>query len=156
MNKDREYLTKEKQVELIAELEELKTVRRRAVAERLEFAKSMGDLTENAEYHAAREEQAEIEGRIAQLESILKTSTIVTSHHSSRVEIGSRLLVQREGGEHGALTFTVVGSEEADVKKGKISYQSPLGEALLGKAPGETVAVSTPSGEVRYTIQKIE
>lgn len=153
MIKDGGYLTQEKFEELQKELEELKTTRRKAVAERLDFAKSMGDLSENAEYHSARDEQADIEERIAQVETILKSATIVTETHSSKVEVGSRLTVKKAGGDE--REFTIVGSEEADIKKGKISYQSPLGEALLGKKAGEKVITQTPAGEVTYTILKI-
>ncbi len=154
MNKDKDYLSKEKFTELEKELEDLKTTKRKAVAERLDFAKSMGDLSENAEYHAARDEQAEIETRIAQVEIILKSATIVTEHHSVKVEVGSTILVKKDGARE-ELQLTIVGSEEADIKKGKISYQSPLGEALLGKKAGDTVAVSTPKGDISYEIVKI-
>ncbi|MEK7504670.1 MAG: transcription elongation factor GreA [Patescibacteria group bacterium] len=153
MNKDKDYLSQGKFEELTKELEELKTTRRKAVAERLEFAKSMGDLSENAEYHSARDEQADIEERISQLEIVLKSATILTERHGSQVEVGSKLTVKRSGGSN--QEFTLVGSEEADIKKGKISYQSPLGEALLGKKAGETVKASTPNGEISYTILSI-
>lgn len=154
MSKDKDYLSKEKFAELGKELEDLKTTKRRAVAERLDFAKSMGDLSENAEYHAARDEQAEIETRITQIETILKSATILTEHHSVKVEVGSSIIVKKQDDDEN-MQFMIVGSEEADIKKGKISYQSPLGEALLGKKAGDTVAVSTPKGEISYQIVKI-
>lgn len=153
MNTD--YLSKEKFAELQTELGELKMTRRKEVAERLEFAKSLGDLSENAEYHAAREEQAEIEDRINQLENLLKTSQIMAMHHSLVVEIGSTLTVEKQGdGKKSKLT--IVGSEEADVASGKISGQSPLGLALLGKKKGEEALVQTPKGKVNYKIVSIE
>lgn len=155
MIKDKDYLTPEKFGELEKELEELKTVRRKAVAERLEFAKSMGDLSENAEYHAARDEQADIEERISQLEMILKGAEIISTPKGSKVEVGSQVSVRRvDGGEE--REFAVVGSEEADIKKGKISYQSPLGEAMLGKKAGDKITTQTPAGEITYLILKIK
>ncbi len=151
---NQDYLSREKYQELIDELNELKTARRREVAERLDFAKSLGDLSENAEYHAAREEQSEIEDRIIQLENLLKNSEIISKHHSLAVEVGSTLRVKKESG--GDNKYTIVGSEEADLASGKISYQSPLGASLLGRKKGETVDVPTPKGGVKYTIINIE
>lgn len=152
---EKNYLTKEKYEELTKELEDLKFNRRREVAERLETAKALGDLSENAEYHAAREEQSDIEDRISQLEVILKNSEIIAMHHSTKVEIGSTLKVRRENSKDDQV-FTLVGSEETDVRAGKISYQSPLGAGLLGKKEGERVAVRTPRGEVIYKILTIQ
>ncbi len=150
-----DYLSKEKHAELTAELEDLKMTRRKEVAERLEFAKSLGDLSENAEYHAAREEQAEIEDRITQLENLLKNSEIIAIHHSVAVEIGSALTVEKMG-EGTKLKLMIVGSEETDVHNGKISSQSPIGAALLGKKKGETAEVQTPKGTVTYKIISID
>ena len=155
MDEKKEYLSQEKYEELTNELEELRSVRRKEVAERLEFAKSMGDLAENAEYHAAREEQAEIEDRITQLENILKTSEIISGHHSTKAELGSTVIVKRSGRET-EQRYMIVGSEEADVNASKISYQSPLGAALLGKKPGDKITVNTPKGPTGYEIIKIE
>lgn len=151
---DRDYLSKEKYQELGTELEDLKMNRRREVAERLEAAKALGDLSENAEYHAAREEQSEIEDRISQLESLLKNSDIISLHHSSVVEIGSTLAVQKKGGSE--QRYTIVGSEETDTASGKISYHSPLGAALLGKQAGQEVTVHTPRGAVSYKILSLD
>jgi transcription elongation factor GreA len=155
MISERNYLSKEKYTELEEELQDLKTNRRREVAERLEFAKSLGDLSENAEYHAAREEQSEIEDRINQLEALLKSSEIIEMHHSVAVELGSTLKVKKLS-DNTEQTFTIVGSEEADLTADKISYLSPIGSSLLGKKKGEEVAVRTPKGEVRYKITNIE
>jgi transcription elongation factor GreA len=152
---EKNYLTKEKHEELAKELEDLKFNRRREVAERLETAKALGDLSENAEYHAAREEQSDIEDRISQLEVILKSSEIISMHHSTKVEIGSTLKVRRENGQEDQI-FTLVGSEETDVATGKISYQSPLGAGLLGKKEGERVIIRTPRGEITYKILNIQ
>lgn len=153
MNTD--YLSKEKFEELQVELNNLKMVKRKEVAERLEFAKSLGDLSENAEYHAAREEQSEVEDRISQLENLLKTSQIMAMHHSSVVEIGTALTVEKVG-DDAKTKLTIVGSEETDVSAGKISGQSPIGAALLGKKKGEVVKVQTPKGEVTYKIISID
>lgn len=150
-----DYLSQEKHDELTRELGLLKTSKRKEVAERLEFAKSLGDLSENAEYHAAREEQAETEDRINQLENLLKTSQIMSIHHSSVVEIGSTLTVEKVG-NHQKSKLTIVGSEEANVPEGKISGLSPMGTALLGKKKGDEARVNTPKGEVVYKITSID
>lgn len=152
---EKNYLTQEKYDELVRELNELKTVRRREVAERLEFAKSLGDLSENAEYHSAREDQSEIEDRIIQLENLLKTTEIIAMHHSTAVEVGSTLKIKRQG-DGVEQIFTLVGSEEADIASGKISYQSPLGAGLLGRKKGEEIKVRTPRGETAYKILSIQ
>jgi len=150
------YLTKDKYEELLQELNDLKMNKCRAVAERLEFAKSLGDLSENYEYHAAREEQLGLEERIDQLESVLKASEVVSqTRHGAAVGVGSTLRVKKE--TTGATQkFIIVGAEEANLDAGKISYESPLGSSLLGKKKGETVIVSTPKGEVKYKILAIE
>lgn len=148
-----EYLTPEKKKELEAELNHLTTVRRKEIADALEYAKSLGDLSENAEYHQAREDQANCEDRIAHLEQILKNAVIMDKHHAGIVEVGATVTVVKKGGEE--RQFTLVGSEEADSFGGKISNESPLGAALLGKAKGDTVRVSTPKGEMEYTIKAI-
>lgn len=150
-----DYLSKEKHEELQKELEDLRLNRRKEVAERLEFAKSLGDLSENAEYHAAREEQAEIEERIMQLEDLLKHSEIITIHHSSVVEIGTVMTVEKLS-DHSRLKLTLVGSEETDVAAGRISSHSPIGAALLGKKKGDDVEVVTPKGKVVYKIISID
>lgn len=151
----KEYLTKEKHKQLTKELEQLKTVRRKEIAEELEFAKSLGDLSENAEYHEARESQAALEDRIAQLESILASAEIVQAHHSNTVEIGSTVHVKKVG-DKAEKTYVIVGSEEADMASGKISFKSPIGEAMLGKKKGDEFSFKTPIGTVKYVIVSIE
>lgn len=150
----KEYLTKEKYDELNKELEYLKKDKRREVAESLESAKSLGDLSENAEYHEARDMQAEIEDRIAKLESVLKFAEIVSGGGTSAVTIGSKitLLKEKDNSEH---AFAVVGSEESDLGTGKISIHSPLGAAAIGKRRGESFEVNTPKGLVKYKITKL-
>lgn len=155
MNPNNTYITEEKKVELKAELEVLKTEKRREILEALEFAKSLGDLSENAEYHQAREEQAKLEERIATIEEILRTAQILKKHHSTVVEVGSTVTVQKEGDKN-KQTFQIVGSEEADFALGKISNNSPLGQALFGKTKGDTAKFSTPKGVIQYKVVSIE
>lgn len=150
-----EYLTLEKKMELEAELNQLKTVRRKEIADALEYAKSLGDLSENAEYHQAREDQANCEDRIAHLEQILKNAVVTAEKtHAGKVEVGATVTVMKKG-DKDEREFTLVGSEEADSFSGKISNESPLGQALLGKSKGDTVTVSTPKGDATYTIKSI-
>lgn len=151
----KEYLSKEKFASLTTELEQLKSKKRKEIADELEFAKSLGDLSENAEYHEAREAQAALEDRISQIESILANAEIVATHHSSIVEVGSIVHVQKQG-DKTKRTYTIVGSEETDTAAGKISFKSPLGSALLGKKKGEEFTFKTPAGEAKYTVTSIE
>jgi transcription elongation factor GreA len=149
-----EYLTKEKFEELKSELKTLKSVKRKEIAESLEYAKSLGDLSENAEYQQARELQASTEERISKLESILKSAVIVALHHSERVEVGSTVTVQKEGDKEKKI-FKLVGSEEVDTSAGKISHVSPMGRALLGKSKGDTFTFNTPKGAANYKVVDI-
>ncbi len=154
MTEEKNYVSRAKHEELRKELDELRTGRRREVAARLEFAKSLGDLAENAEYHAAREDQAELEDRIAQIENTLKVAEIVAEKHTSTVGVGSRVAVTKTGGA-GEQTYLIVGSEEANLDEAKISYQSPLGSALLGKKKGEHFTITTPKGKADYQVVNI-
>ena len=151
MNQTVSYLTAEKRKDLEVELEVLKTEKRKEILEALEFAKSLGDLSENAEYHQAREEQGKLEERIANIENLLQNSETVKKHHSGLVEVGSTVVVQKDGTKE-KKTFSIVGSEEADVLSGKISNNSPLGRALLGKKKGDKAHFATPKGEIVYNI----
>lgn len=155
MADQKEYLSKEKYVELQAELDHLKKVTRREVAENLEYAKGLGDLSENAEYQEARANQAATEERIAKLENILKNAEIMTIHHSNVAGIGATVHVKKEGDSKDRV-YQIVGSEEADTASGKISLRSPMGEALQGKKKGDTFVLNTPSGKITYTISAIE
>ena len=136
-------------------MEQLRNVRRKEVAESLEYAKKLGDLSENAEYHEAREEQAKVEDRIGHLEMVLKTANILNEKHSSTVSIGSTVLVQKEG-EKDTRKLMIVGSEEVDTTNGKLSNHSPIGAALMGKAKGDTIVVTTPKGKVTYKIIDVQ
>jgi transcription elongation factor GreA len=151
MSNEVQYLTSEKFAELTKELEFLKTERRKEIAEHLEYSKKLGDLSENAEYHQAREEQAEVEDRIRRLEGILKNAVMVGTGGKELITIGSTFRLQKEG-VNKSYIYTIVGSEEADMSHGKISNLSPLGSALLGHKKGDKVKVNTPKGTVTYTI----
>lgn len=155
MNTDREYLTQEKYNQFKRELEDLKTNKRKEIAESLEYAKSLGDLSENAEYHEARDSQARVEDRINHLEALLKHATIVEGHNTDVVAVGSVITISRDGVPD-RRHYTLVGSEEADASTGKISVKAPLGSAALGKKKGESFTFKTPNGEVTYTIDNIE
>ncbi len=153
MGKD--YITEEKKKELEKELVLLSGVRRKEILEVLSYAKSLGDLKENAEYHQAREDQGKNEERIRTIEHILKNSEVVSSSSvSNTVGISSTVVVKKIG-EDKEMVFTVVGSEESDMASGKVSNRSPLGGALFGKKVGEVATFTTPKGEVNYEILKI-
>ncbi|OHA89100.1 MAG: transcription elongation factor GreA [Candidatus Zambryskibacteria bacterium RIFCSPHIGHO2_01_FULL_43_27] len=155
MNEETSYLTKEKFEELKKELDYLRTIKRKEVAENLEYAKGLGDLSENAEYHEARDTQAAVEDRIARIEMMLKSASIVSAHGTDVVSIGSEVTVEKaKGGEK--QTFTLVGSEEADMSTGKISMKSPFGVAIMGKKKGETFSFTTPSGKMEYKVTTIK
>jgi transcription elongation factor GreA len=146
-----EYLTLEKKTLLEDELKNLISVRRKEIADALEYAKSLGDLSENAEYHQAREDQANCEDRIVHIEQILKNAVIMETHATGVVSVGSTVTVTKKGSKE-EKTYAIVGSEEADSISGKISNESPLGEALLGKKKGDKVVVHAPKGDMEYTI----
>ncbi len=152
---EKEYLTKEKYESLSNELENLKTVKRKEIAEQLEYAKSLGDLSENAEYHEAREMQGVVEDRIKKLESVLKNSIIVSSHDTNYVTVGSVVTVVREG-EKDQKEYMIVGGEESDIASAKISIHSPFGEAVIGKKKGESFSFEAPSGVIKYKIISIK
>ena len=155
MSETKQYLTREKYETLQRELDNLKTNRRKEVAENLEYAKKLGDLSENAEYHEARERQAEVEDRIRHLETVLKTASIVEGKHGDTVSIGSTVKIVREG-EKDERAYRIVGSEEADTSNGKLSNLSPLGSALIGKKQGDVVKVKTPKGTISYTVASLQ
>lgn len=149
------YISREKLEDLKKELEFLKSTKRKEIADNLEFAKSLGDLSENAEYIQAREDQAKTEERISQIEEALKNAVVITKHHSSTIEVGSTVVVEKEG-NGASQKYQIVGSEESDLKNGKISNRSPLGQALFGKKKGEKVTFKTPTGITNYKIVDIE
>ena len=150
MNNKPSYLSREGLDRLRAELDEMVTIRRVEVAQRIHDAKEHGDLTENAEYEDAKNEQAFVEGRIQSLETLIKNAIIIDAHHSTEhVQIGTTVVVESGDGRE---EFTIVGSAEAKPTEGRISNESPVGRALLGKKKGEKVVVRVPAGDFQYKI----
>ncbi len=149
-----DYISKEKKIELEKELHELETVKRKEIIEALEYAKSLGDLSENAEYHAAREAQGKLQTRIEEIQMTLKNSTIVEKKISNMVDIGASVAILKVS-DKSERTFTIVGEAEADMAQGKLSFKSPLGSALMGAKVGEVVKFESPSGEIEYKIVSI-
>jgi len=137
--------------ELEKELAELKS-RRGEIAEKIAEARSFGDLSENAEYDAAREEQGLLETRIIEIEDILQHASIIKSADATVVGLGSAVELKNSDK---TVTYTVVGPVEADPMEGKISDESPIGQALMGKKVGDEVTISTPKGEIVYTISSL-
>ena len=149
-------LTYEGLKKLEDELENLKVVRRKEVSQKIKEAREQGDLSENAEYDAAKDEQRDIEARIEELEKILKNAEVVVEEEADldKVSIGCSLkILDCEFDEE--LEYKIVGSTEANSLKGKISNESPVGKALLGKQVGDTVTVETPAGEFSYKVLSI-
>ncbi len=149
----KEYLTQEKYDEFKAELALLKGTKRKEVAEALEYAKSLGDLSENAEYHEARDAQGVIEDRISKLEELLKDATIVKTSNTGVVGVGSIVSVEKDGKK---FEYTIVGSEESDVVSNKISMRSPFGQAIMGKKKGDQFKFQAPNGELVYTLKEVK
>ncbi len=138
------YLTKEGLKDLQEKLQELKTVRRREIAEAIHTAKEQGDLSENAEYVNAKEEQRRIETKISELEAALKNAHVVTHANKHEVSVGNVVKLNCNGQE---IVYRIVGSNEADPMAAKISNESPMGQALMGRKKGEKVLIPTPAGE---------
>ncbi|OHA47693.1 MAG: transcription elongation factor GreA [Candidatus Terrybacteria bacterium RIFCSPHIGHO2_01_FULL_48_17] len=147
------YVTKEGLQRIQEELLDLKKNRRKELTEKLQRAISFGDLSENAEYQEAKEEQAFIEGRIVELEAMVEQAEIISPQkNGGAIGIGSTVVVEREGARNKPKTFTIVGGEEAQPEEGRISNESPLGKVLLGHKPGDTVEATAPDGKVRWKI----
>jgi transcription elongation factor GreA len=144
-------ITNDGKKELEAELTELKS-RRGDIADKIAEARDYGDLSENAEYDAAREEQGLVESRIAEIEDVLLNAEIITASKSSSVSLGSK--VELKTGSK-TVTYHVVGPVEADPLEGKISNESPIGLALMGKKVGDTATITTPKGDIEYEIVKL-
>jgi transcription elongation factor GreA len=153
---DVSYLTPEGKAKLEAELEELKTTGRRDLAERLKHAISMGDLSENADYHKAKEDQGFMEGRIQEIEAILRNAQVIESRATyDNVSIGAHVTIKEE--DYPPETYHLVGRKEANPREGKISHESPIGKALLGHKVGDTVEATLPNGgTIKLEILKIE
>ena len=148
------YLTPEGEAKLKVELAELKGSQREELAARLRSAIQMGDLSENADYHKAKEDQAFLEGRIQEIEAILRMAVIVEKKQSDVVMVGSRVTVQEEGFD--PETFSMVGAKEADPRNNKISNESPIGSALMSHKAGEIVEAQTPGGKLKIKILNVE
>ncbi len=153
--KEIDYITEEKKRALIEEVEYLKTVKRKEIGESLAAAKALGDLSENAEYHQAREDQGKTEDRINQIEYMLQSAVVVKKHSSGKVEIGTTVKVKKNNSKD-LIIYHLVGAEEADMNQNKISNKSPIGRALFGKAKNDVISISTPKGLVKYTLIDIE
>lgn len=150
-------MTAEGKEKLQAELKNLKLVKRPEVIERIKVARSFGDLSENSEYDAAKDEQSHVEDRIAQVEDMLKYAQVVDadSVDPNEVSVG-KTVTYTEVGEDDPETYTIVGSDESDPLNGKISNDSPIAQALLGKKKGETVSITTPGGQFDVVINNVE
>jgi transcription elongation factor GreA len=150
------YLTAQGAARLKIELEELKGPRRKEISERLRSAIQMGDLSENADYTKAKEDQGFLEGRILELEYLLSNAVIIEENQGRRetVDVGAHVTVQEE--DFPEETYMLVGAKEADPRNGKISNVSPIGAALIGARVGEVVVAQTPAGQVRLKVLKIE
>ncbi|MGL4662769.1 MAG: transcription elongation factor GreA [Culicoidibacterales bacterium] len=155
INEQKYQMTVEGKTQLEQELEQLINIKRPEVVERIQVARSFGDLSENSEYDAAKEEQAFVESRITQIEVMLKNSEIIESHSSNEVSFGSTVSFKIIG-EKNEQTYKIVGSAESDPFEGKISNDSPIAKALIGKKIGQKVKFNAPSGEVQLQVTKID
>lgn len=157
MDKKKIYVTKQGLKQLQEEFEELTKVRRPQVVERVAQARAMGDLAENSEYTAAREELSLITGRIEELSEILKGAVVIEEDHSSsgrrKIQLGSKVTLHVGGKKE---VYTVVGEWEADPHEKRISHESPLGKGLMGRSVGEKIEVEAPAGKILYTVVHIE
>lgn len=154
---EEQYLTKEGAADLRRELEELVNVKRPELANKLQEAIALGDLSENADYHDAKEQQAFLEGRIRYLENLLRGATIIEDSAQGGpagvVRLGAQVTVVIE--DDPPTTYTIVGAAEANPAEGKISNESPLGAALLGRKKGDTVMIDVPAGQLEYKITAV-
>jgi len=154
-SKNAHFLTSEGMAKLREELEQLKGPRRRELARRLRSAIQMGDLSENADYHKAKEDQAFLEGRIQEIDFLLRNATVIEKGDSADVVgLGHQVTIQEEG--MSPETYHLVGAKEADPRKGRISNESPIGRALADRRVGDLVEVQTPGGTLRFKVLRIE
>jgi transcription elongation factor GreA len=152
---DKHYLTPEGKEKLEKELEDLTTRGRKELSERLKQAISMGDLSENADYHKAKEDQGFLEGRIQEIERILHNAEVIETQASyDEVALGARVTIQESGEE--PETYTLVGRKEANPREGRISHESPIGKALMGHKVGDVVTVNLPAGDIQFSILAVE
>jgi transcription elongation factor GreA len=150
------YITKEGLKKIHEELEYLKTTKREEISAKLQAAIAQGDLSENADYHTAKEEQGFVEGRIRDLEDSLRRAQVIEDRvPADRVSVGNKVTIVEEGYDD-LETYHIVGPHEANPGNGRISNESPYGRALLGARKGQTVSVKTPGGQIRLTVKAIE
>ncbi len=157
MDQKKNILTYEGLKKLEAELEHLKVVRRKEVSQKIKVAREQGDLSENAEYDAAKDEQRDIESRIEELEKILKNAEVIDEEEVDlgKINVGCKVrILDKDMNEE--MEYKIVGSTEANSLEGKISNESPVGKALIGAAVGDTVTVETPAGEFEYQVLEIQ
>ncbi|MBU2542916.1 transcription elongation factor GreA [Patescibacteria group bacterium] len=152
MTDQTQYMTQEKLEELKQELENLKLQELPKIAKRIDDARQMGDLSENAEYHQAREDMAWMQSRVKEINAILDNAEIITTGGGNTVEIGSFIVVKVGGDKR---EYTIVGGQEADPTSGRISNESPIGSAFLGRKKGDTVEVKLPSGVQEFKIVEV-
>ncbi len=152
---EKEFITQDKKTQLETELFERKTTIRDQSGERVATARALGDLSENAEYHAARGEQGKNESRIMEIESILKRAEIIVRSTSGHVELGATVIIRKDG-DTDTKTFMIVSDTEADISQNKISTSSPMGSVMVGKSINDIFQITTPRGEVSYTIVSIQ
>jgi len=156
MDAQKQYITKERKVELEKDLDYLTTVKRTQIAQELQSAKELGDLKENAEYHQAREDQGILEEKIRVIQYTLKEAEIITSGHKTEVSIGAQVTISKKGSSV-KTEYLVVGTDEANPTEGKLSYDSPLVSAMMGKKEGDFFSFNTPSGDsVEYKVVAIK
>lgn len=153
MAEEKVYLTQAGLKKLQEEYDQLTSVRRKEVSDKLRKARELGDVTENAAYDAARDEQAFVEGRIDELDGLLKRVAVVEEEKAGLIQVGSTVKVHLDGNER---EFQIVGVPEADPSDGKISHESPLGQALLGKKVGDQVEIEAPAGKLTYHVLEIK
>lgn len=156
MEDEKTFITKEGLESLQKEINHLKSVRRKEIAERIQEAKELGDLSENAEYSEAKEEQAFVEGKIQEIEHLLRHVTVIKKNQLSHEKVGIGSTVKVESGAGKEFTYTIVGANEANPSKGFISNESPIGKAFLDHKVGEKINVPTPRGFIEYTILRVE
>lgn len=156
MDKTENYITEEKKASLEKELLDLQGPKRKEIIAALDYARSLGDLSENAEYHQAREDQGQLEERIKTIERILQSSVVLSDKQKpgDTISVGSVVSVKKEGSQK-EISYTIVGAEEANMSLGKLSHKSPFGIALFGKKKGDKVVFDTPKGSVNYKILNV-
>ncbi|RUS47145.1 transcription elongation factor GreA [Cohnella sp. AR92] len=155
MSNEEVILTPEGKEKLEQELEELKTVKRKELAARIKTAISYGDLKENSEYHSAKEDQAFMETRILTIEGMLRKARIVQTVNDNRIQVGTTVVLH-DVEMNEKVEYKIVGTAEADAMENKISYESPMGVALIGKSAGDKVVVNAPVGEIEFKVLEIK